>query len=63
MAVSDTDAAVPILRASCDEHYPVTAWLACLPLFDPLRSDAAFLELVERVKKTSSGNPLPFSVD
>ncbi|HXG91572.1 MAG TPA: protein kinase [Blastocatellia bacterium] len=49
IALGEMDEAFKLLNAACEERYGYLIYLKADPVFDPLREDARFAELVRRV--------------
>jgi serine/threonine protein kinase/Tfp pilus assembly protein PilF len=49
IGLGELDLAFELLEKACDERYGFLAYLKVSPIFDPLREDARFQELVARV--------------
>lgn len=54
LGMGKEEQAVKFLEQACNESEPWTAWLHVLPLFDPLRQNAAFQALVSRISPANS---------
>jgi serine/threonine-protein kinase len=54
IGLGDIDRAFELLEKACDERYGFLAYLKVSPVFDPLRADARFQELIARVGLTAN---------
>jgi len=54
LGFGDNDRVFEWLNKACDERYGYLAYLNVDPMFDSVRSDARFADLVRRVGLTSS---------
>jgi hypothetical protein len=49
LALGEQSRALECFRAACDERYPQVVYLGVEPVFDILRADRRFQELMERL--------------
>jgi TolB-like protein/Tfp pilus assembly protein PilF len=57
IGVGDKDRAIACLEQDCENHGTAAVALRSIPLFDPLRSEPRFIDLMRRVHLTPGGSP------
>src|SRR5271168_154262 len=57
LGLGETDSVFDCLRKACDDRYPQVAYLRTDPVFDPLRSDSRFVDLLQRIGMDESIQP------
>jgi eukaryotic-like serine/threonine-protein kinase len=57
IGVGDKDRAIASLEQDCENHATTAVALKSIPLFDPLRSEPRFVDLMRRVHLTPGGSP------
>ncbi|HSS16416.1 MAG TPA: FlgO family outer membrane protein, partial [Candidatus Dormibacteraeota bacterium] len=55
--VGDKDRAIACLEQDCENHATAAVSLKSIPLFDPLRSEPRYIDLMRRVRLTPGGSP------
>jgi TolB-like protein/Tfp pilus assembly protein PilF len=58
IGVGENDRAIASLEQDCENHATTAVSLKSNPLFDPLRSEARFVDLLRRVHLTPGGSPV-----